>query len=88
MSTNPPGKLIIKPQAAKLKHKTDLFKMDPYVKVVLGEKYRKTHSKFRGGKNPTWDDKLELKRHSEEIIIFEVWDKDYLSSDDLIGQGE
>jgi hypothetical protein len=42
----------------------------------------------RGHKNPTWDTELSLRRTNEDVIRFEVWDKDILTKNDLIGAGD
>ena len=60
--------------------------MDPYVKVHVGSTTEKTKTCSSGGKFPSWSDSLTFRRTAEDIITFEVWDKDTLK-DDLVGQG-
>jgi hypothetical protein len=83
------GNLIVRPLSARLTHGTELFgKMDPLVKVIVGNHIQRTPAVKKGHKNPTWDTELSLRRTNEDIIRFEVWDKDVLTKNDLIGAGE
>lgn len=87
-SSNFTGNLVVKPLTAKLKKDKDLFtKMDPYVKVILGSQTHRTHTSWNSGKHPGWKDSMNFKRLSEDILTFEVWDKDILSRDDMVGTG-
>ena len=88
MNYNPSGELTIRPLTANLKRDKDIiFKMDPYVKIVLGTQYQKTPVAWMKGKHPGWKDQLTFRRNAEDLITFEVWDKDILSHDDMIGVG-
>jgi len=81
------GSLIIKPLSGQLTQDTETFgKMYPYVKVVVGTQFQQTPPHKHGGKHPEWDTSLNFKHNSEDIIAFEVWDRD--SSNDFIGEGE
>jgi len=83
------GNLIVRPLSAKLTHGTEFFgKMDPLVKVIVGSHVQRTPAMRRGHKNPNWDTELSLRRTGEDVIRFEVWDKDIISKNDLIGSGE
>ena len=49
------GKIIIEPQEAKLtRDVANLVKMDPYVKITMGEKTWQTYEHKNGGKTPEW----------------------------------
>lgn len=82
------GNLIIKPLSGKLTRDTETFgKMDPYVKVIMGSQKEKGPVAKDAGKFPGWNCVMNMRRSAEEIISFEVWDKDSASSDDLVGNG-
>jgi hypothetical protein len=82
------GNIVIKPLTAKLTRSTEFFgKMDPLVKVLVGTHYQQTGIARKGHKNPGWETELTLRRSMEDIIHFEVWDKDILKGD-LIGSGD
>jgi hypothetical protein len=82
------GNLVIKPLTAKLTHSTETFgKMDPYCKVIVGSDYAQTNVHKDGGKTPGWNMTLTLRGKDEDLISFEVWDKDDHSKNDLIGSG-
>ena len=84
-----PGTLIVKPQYARLTHDTDTFsRMDPYCTVKIGSQSQSTKTCENGGKNPNWGStSLNFRITSEDIVNVEVWDKDLISKNDLIGQG-
>jgi Ca2+-dependent lipid-binding protein len=82
------GNLIIRPLEANLTHSTELLgKMSPYVKVILGNDSKCTPVVKRGGRTPTWDSELLLRYHGEATLRVEVWDKERIGRDDLIGFG-
>ncbi|CAG9318375.1 unnamed protein product [Blepharisma stoltei] len=86
MSTSS-GTLIVRPICAKLTHDTETFgKMDPYCVVTIGGQKHRTVVAHSAGKYPNWQDQLVFTKSSEDIISFEVWDKDTASADDLIGE--
>lgn len=66
-------------------------KSDPYVKViVMGNKQKTKVSKH--GKNPTYEESNSTFQFSVNPqgtdIFFEVWDKDTMSRDDLMGKAQ
>merc|ERR1712212_524493 len=66
-------------------------KSDPYVKViVMGNKQKTKVSKH--GKNPSYEESNSTFQFSVNPqgtdIFFEVWDKDTLSRDDLMGKAQ
>jgi len=82
------GNLIIRPLSAKLTHDTEHFgKMDPYVKVILGNEYKETSVAKNQHLNPTWDSELSFRLNNNDVIYFEVYNKETLTKDDLIGSG-
>jgi len=82
------GNIVIRPLTAKLVRSTEFFgKMDPLVKVLVGTHYQRTGIARKGHKNPGWETELTLRRSMEDIIHFEVWDRDILKGD-LIGSGD
>jgi len=83
------GTLDIKPKEAKLTRSTELFlKMNPYVKVVLGDKKSKGEICKSGGKSPKWHDTISIHRSFEPVCFIEVKDKDKLTADDIVGVGQ
>mmetsp|Transcript_18715 Transcript_18715/g.33911 ORF Transcript_18715/g.33911 Transcript_18715/m.33911 type:complete len:282 (-) Transcript_18715:65-910(-) len=81
------GLLIVKPLSAKLTRDTELFgKMDPYCVVRLGEQSQKTAVAKKAGKLPFWRDQLVFRKKTEEEVVFEVWDHDSTTADDLVGE--
>ncbi len=84
-----PGTLIVKPQYARLTHDTETFaRMDPYCTIKIGSQAQSTKVCENGGKNPNWGSScLNFRISSEDVVNVEVWDKDFLSKNDLIGQG-
>lgn len=60
--------------------------MDPYVVVKLGNFEKKTKVHDKGGKNPKWNDTIEIRRTDEYFLELQVLDKDVLTSD-TVGEG-
>ena len=80
------GTIVIKPIEAKLSRDTDTFgKMDPYCQIVIGTTKHKGEVCESGGKNPRWKDTITIKRNFEPVFYIELFDKDTLSADDIIG---
>lgn len=80
--------LLIRPVAAQLTHNTDffLFKMDPFVEIILGPHRYKTTIHKNGGKRPQWNETFShplMGPDSEMTII--VWDQDRKKAD-LVGE--
>ena len=84
-----PGTLIVKPEYARLTHDVDTFtRMDPYCTVKIGSQSQSTKTCENGGKNPNWgSSSFSFRITSEDIVNVEIWDKDLISKNDLIGQG-
>ena len=83
------GTLVVKPQYARLTHDTETFDcMAPYCVIKIGSQSQSTNVCGNGGKNPTWSkDSLSFHIAKEDLLNVEVWDKDLISKNDLIGQG-
>lgn len=80
------GNLIIKPLTANLTRNTDfLSRMDPYVKFILGGQVKQTNVAYEAGKTPGWNDQISFYYNNEDMLTIEVWDKDKLSKDDMVG---
>ena len=84
-----PGTLVVKPQYARLTHDTDVIaRMDPYCSVKIGSQIQNTAVCENGGQNPNWAGaSLSYQIGFEDIVNIEVWDKDFISKNDMIGQG-
>jgi hypothetical protein len=82
--------LIIKPLSAKIFHDTSaIFKMDPFVRVIVGDQLINSPVCPMGGKTPAWNNvEMHMKTVNAGEIRFELWDKNKLTEDDLIGYGE
>lgn len=81
------GRLVIRPLGAKLTHDTDFFtKMDPYCVVRLGHSSQKTAVAKSAGKLPVWRDELVFREITVSEVVFEVWDRDTATADDLVGE--
>jgi len=62
--------------------------MDPYVKVIIGTTFQKTPIAKKQHLTPNWDCEFIFELTGvEDLILFEVYDKDLITKDDLIGSG-
>lgn len=78
--------VIFKPVEAQLTHDTDpTGKMDPYFKIEVNGQVFISDVCKEGGKNPKWDDTFSFPLGGDGSIKVSLWDKDNISSDDLIG---
>lgn len=83
------GTLFIKLQSATLTRNTEwLGKMDPYVKVSIGNQSERTKTHLNGGKKPRWEQTLKFKivGSTDEEIKIQVFDEESVKSDDLVGE--
>lgn len=81
-----PGTLTIRPLTANLTRDTEIFgTMDPYCKIILGNQKISGEVCRNGGKHPSWEDTLVLRRISEPSCVIEVKEKDWLLPDGTIG---
>jgi hypothetical protein len=82
------GNLVLKPLEAHLTHNTEFIgKMSPYLKVILGNDFKTTPAAKKMHLNPCWDCELVFRYHGEMSLRLELWNKELLSRDDLIGNG-
>ena len=66
----------------------DFFdRMDPYVVVRCGASTARTMTRHSGGRNPTWNETLSVIGSPMDTIVFEIWDKDTFTPDDLVATG-
>jgi Ca2+-dependent lipid-binding protein len=76
----------IKPIEAEMtRDVSSIGKMDPYCKITVGSCMRTTIPHIDGSKMPKWKESLHYKLDDEEAIKVEVWDRNSVSSDDLVG---
>lgn len=82
------GTLQIKIIKADLTVNADWFgKMDPYVIIKLNELSSQTSVKKNAGKTPSWDENFSFRAKEGDIIRLDVFDWDFLKTDDLVGKG-
>ena len=61
--------------------------MDPYVKITARMQEFKTKVRDNEGKNPHWEEVHEIDvKYIGDDITFEVWTKNTVTSDEMIGQ--
>jgi Ca2+-dependent lipid-binding protein len=71
---------------AELTHDTDpMGKMDPYVRLTYNGVKFETRVAKKGHKNPAWKDSFSFMLSGDGSLKVEVWDKDTMSADDLVG---
>lgn len=61
--------------------------MDPYCKITIGASQERTKVHPNGGKFPQWSDSFTFSIVNEDIIKFEVWDRNHVFADAIVGQG-
>ena len=82
------GTIQIKVLKAELTINTDWFgNMDPYVILKLNEQMYQTSIKKNAGKLPSWDENFAFRAKEGDVIRIDVMDKDFLKTDDVVGQG-
>jgi len=82
------GHLIVRPISATINIEDDsITQMRPFVIVKLGPNHKRTNTSINPGKEPSWNTELTFHREFEESIVFEVWNKGFVS-DEFIGKGE
>ena len=74
--------LLVQPQCARLSRDTATGSMSPYVIVTVGSNQERSKVHPSGGKFPQWSDNLKFPLKTEDIIKFEVWDRNHVSSND------
>ncbi len=80
--------LTVRPLNAQLTRDTEMFgKMDPYVKITHGNTVVKSQVNEDGGKTPKWNDSLQMPFYNNQNIVIEVYDKEKVGTDKIIGDG-
>jgi Ca2+-dependent lipid-binding protein len=80
--------LTIRPLCARLTRDVDSTgTMDPYIKISIGHTMQKSKVHKDGGKFPQWDFEFTHTLGSEDLVKFEVWDRNHIASDKVIGEG-
>ncbi|CAI2164977.1 18567_t:CDS:2 [Funneliformis geosporum] len=74
-------------EAKNLKDEDKIGKSDPYVTLNIGESTQKTTVKG-GDLNPTYNEEFLFDIDGQKALKIEVWDKDHLNKDDLIGKND
>mmetsp|Transcript_24934 Transcript_24934/g.69534 ORF Transcript_24934/g.69534 Transcript_24934/m.69534 type:complete len:142 (-) Transcript_24934:480-905(-) len=85
----PPGRLDVTVASAQgLKETEVLGKQDPYAVVTIGATKHKTKVHKNGGENAVWNDHFQFQLvGNESEISIEVFNKNSMGKDDLIGKG-
>jgi len=82
------GTLQVKVLKAELLYNMDWFgKMDPYAVLKLNDQSSQTTVKKGAGKTPSWYETLAFRAKEGDTIRVDIFDKDFIKSDDLVGQG-
>ena len=80
------GKLTVKAiGAAELKGTGGVSKADPYCKLRVGSQEFSSRVHSGGGNAPVWGDSFDFDISNEKEIEIEVWDKQAMGNDKLIG---
>jgi Ca2+-dependent lipid-binding protein len=84
----PSGTLIVKPLMAKLARDNEIIgRMDPYIRITVCNNFQDTEICYNGHKTPSWNSKLGFRMGIHDVITFEVWNKNRIRKDSLIGTG-
>ena len=66
----------------------DFGQSDPYVKIYVPNEIIPRKTKFiKNNLNPKWNEEFIIKipNNNKQKLLLEVWDKDRMTSDDLLG---
>ena len=69
----------------------DFGQSDPYVKIYVPNEIIPRKTKFiKNNLNPKWNEEFIIKipNNNQQKLLLEVWDKDRMTSDDLLGTVE
>ncbi|EZG67250.1 C2 domain protein [Gregarina niphandrodes] len=64
-----------------------LGRRDPYLIGTMGDQKFHTSAVNNNGKNPLWDQTFALPYNGEPTIEMEIYDRDRMRKDDLMGTG-
>jgi len=80
-----PGTIVFRPLQANLTRDTEVIgSMNPFCEINISGNKAKGPVCSKGGKHPSWDDKITLKSHDEPSCILEVKNKNLILSDHVI----
>jgi hypothetical protein len=83
------GSLFIRPVYAQLTHDTDFFsKMSPFIIFANGGQRVKSSVSHGGGKNPKWNDQIQISASSQDRILIELFDHHTFTSNEVVAVGE
>ena len=86
LSSDKYGVLTIKVmRGTDLKTSGFMGKADPYVKLKIGDQEMTTNVHNNGGKKPVWGDSFDFKVLNEKEMELQVYDKETVGQDKLIG---
>jgi serine/threonine-protein phosphatase 2B regulatory subunit len=81
------GKLIVKCIGAiDLASTSFVGKSDPYCRITVGDQVQQTKVHEGGGKKPVWGDSFTFNISAEKEMVVEVFDKEAVGKDKLIGR--
>lgn len=79
------GKLIVKIVRAEINRKINLIaKMDPYCMIRTKTAELRTHVAEKADKSPYWNAVFDIELRGDSSIYLGVWDRETISSDDII----
>lgn len=82
------GTIIIKILKAQLSRDTEILgKMAPYCLISVNNLKSKTTVKKNYGKTPEWFETFSFVAKIGDEVNLKIWDKDTVTSDDLVGEG-
>jgi len=73
-------------EAKNLKDEDLIGKSDPYIKLILDSKNTQSTTTKSGDLNPTYNECFTFNIDGQKELSIEVWDKDSVTKDDLIGK--
>lgn len=83
------GTLVVRPLFGAFAHDGDFFgTADPYVVCQIGGQRQQSSVCKDGGKNPRWQDTLQFQVNGDQVMSFQVMDRDHFSSADVLAQGQ
>ncbi|RIA90261.1 C2 domain-containing protein [Glomus cerebriforme] len=75
-------------EARNLKDEDIIGKSDPYIKLILDSKNTQSTTTKSGDLNPTYNEQFTFNIDGQKSLDIEVWDKDTVTRDDLIGKAD
>ncbi|GBB94765.1 hypothetical protein RclHR1_02410011 [Rhizophagus clarus] len=75
-------------EAKKLKNEDFIGKSDPYVKLILDKGNIQVTKIKDNDLNPKFNEKFTFNVNDQKKLKVQIWDKDTIGSDDLIGEDD